>query len=156
MDWSQADNKPLSAPMVARARPAVPLGLWSIMSSLRGNLYVPRLHKFMKWFAIMMSPTAIKLVLSCLWYRHASVSTNMFSDCINLIALKAINLRLMHLKRNRAESLGCHDRHPLPRICLREPGSRDVINCQWRDVIHAQSICYRSNRYLHDVPSVCL
>ena len=23
---------------------------------------------------------------------------------------------------------GCHDRHPLPRVCLREPGSRDVIN----------------------------
>ena len=36
---------------VARARPAVPLGLWSITSSLRGNLYVPRLHKFIKWFA---------------------------------------------------------------------------------------------------------
>ena len=28
----------------------------------------------------------------------------------------------MRLKRNRAESLGCHDRHPLPRVCLREPG----------------------------------
>ena len=36
---------------IARARPAVPLGLWSITSSLRGNLYVPRLHKFIKWFA---------------------------------------------------------------------------------------------------------
>ena len=36
---------------VARARPAVPLGLWSITSSLRGNLYAPRLHKFIKWFA---------------------------------------------------------------------------------------------------------
>ena len=36
---------------LARARPAVPLGLWSITSSLRGNLYVPRLHKFIKWFA---------------------------------------------------------------------------------------------------------
>ena len=36
---------------VARARPAVPLGLWSITSLLRGNLYVPRLHKFIKWFA---------------------------------------------------------------------------------------------------------
>ena len=36
---------------VARARPAVPLGLWSITSSLRGNLYVPRLHKFIKWYA---------------------------------------------------------------------------------------------------------
>ena len=36
---------------VARARPAVPLGLWSITSSLRGNLYVPGLHKFIKWFA---------------------------------------------------------------------------------------------------------
>ena len=31
--------------------PAVPLGLWSITSSLRGNLSVPRLHKFIKWFA---------------------------------------------------------------------------------------------------------
>ena len=30
-------------------------------------------------------------------------------------------------KRNRANRLGCHDRHPLPRVCLREPGSRDVI-----------------------------
>ena len=37
-----------------------------------------------------MSPTA---VLSCLWYRNASVGTNMFSDCRNLIALKPINLR---------------------------------------------------------------
>ena len=36
---------------LARARAAVPLGLWSITSSLRGNLYVPRLHKFIKWFA---------------------------------------------------------------------------------------------------------
>ena len=36
---------------LARARPAVPLGLWSITSSLRGNLYVPRLHMFIKWFA---------------------------------------------------------------------------------------------------------
>ena len=36
---------------LARARPAVPLGLWSITSSLRGNFYVPRLHKFIKWFA---------------------------------------------------------------------------------------------------------
>ena len=36
---------------LARARPAVPLGLWSITSSLRGNLYVPRLLKFIKWFA---------------------------------------------------------------------------------------------------------
>ena len=27
---------------------------------------------------IMMSPTTIKLVLSCLWYRNASVNTNMF------------------------------------------------------------------------------
>ena len=50
-----------------------------------------------------------------------------------------------------AQSLGCHDRHPLPRVCLREPGSRDVINWQWRYVIHAQMICYRNNRYLHDV-----
>ena len=32
----------------------------------------------------------------------------------------------MRLKRNRAESLGCHDRHPLPRVCLRKPGSWDV------------------------------
>ena len=36
---------------LARARPAVPLGLWSITSFLCGNLYVPRLHKFIKWFA---------------------------------------------------------------------------------------------------------
>ena len=62
----------------------------------------------------------------------------------------------MHLKRNRAESLGCHDRHPLPRACLREPGSRDVINWQWRYVIHAQMICYRNNSYLHDVPECLL
>ena len=78
---------------LARARPAVPLGLWSITSLLRGNLYVPRLCKFIKWFADNDAPTAIKLVLSCLWYRNASVSTNMFSDCRNLIALKPINLR---------------------------------------------------------------
>ena len=36
---------------LARARPAIPLGLWSITPSLRGNLYVPCLHKFIKWFA---------------------------------------------------------------------------------------------------------
>ena len=36
---------------LARARPAVPLGLWSITSLLCGNFYVPRLHKFIKWFA---------------------------------------------------------------------------------------------------------
>ena len=78
---------------LARARPAVPLGLWSITSSLRGNLNVPRLRKFIKWFADNDAPTTIKLVLSCLWYRYASVSTNMFSDCRNLIALKSINLR---------------------------------------------------------------
>ena len=61
----------------------------------------------------------------------------------------------MCLKRKRAESSGCHDRHPLPRVCLREPGSRDVINWQWRYVTRAQMICYRNNRYLHDVPE-CL
>ena len=33
----------------------------------------------------------------------------------------------MRPKRNRPESLGCHDRHPPPRVCFREPGSRDVI-----------------------------
>ena len=59
----------------------------------------------------------------------------------------------MRLKRNRA---GCHDRHPLPRVCLREPGSRDVINWQWRYVIRAQMICYRNNSYLHDVPEFLL
>ena len=42
---------------------------------------------------IVMSPTTFKLVLSCLWCRNVSVSTNMFSDCRNLIALKPINLR---------------------------------------------------------------
>ena len=62
----------------------------------------------------------------------------------------------MRLKRNRAESLGCHDRHPLPRVCLREPRSRDVINWQWPYVIRAQIICSRNNRYLHDVPSISL
>ena len=36
---------------LARARPAVPLGLWFITLSLRANLYVPRLHMFIKWFA---------------------------------------------------------------------------------------------------------
>ena len=39
----------------------------------------------------------------------------------------------MRLKRNHAESLGCHERHPLPRVCLREPDSWDVRNWQWRD-----------------------
>ena len=41
---------------------------------------------------------------------------------------------------------------PLPRVCLREPGSQDVKNWQCRYVIRAQMICYRNNRYLHDVP----
>ena len=55
--WFTLDTKliiyisPKGQGIVARARPAVPLGLWSITSSLRGNLYVPRLHKFIKWFA---------------------------------------------------------------------------------------------------------
>ena len=62
----------------------------------------------------------------------------------------------MRLKRNRTESLGCHDRHPLPPVCLREPGSRDVINWQWWHVIRAQMICHRNNRYLHDVPKCLL
>ena len=62
----------------------------------------------------------------------------------------------MRLRRNRAESLGCHDRHPLPRVCLREPGSRDVTNWQWRHVIPAQMICYRNNIYLHDIPECLL
>ena len=62
----------------------------------------------------------------------------------------------IRLKRNRAESLGCHDRHPLPCVFFSEPGSRDVKNWQWRYVIHAQMICYRNNRYLHDVPECLL
>ena len=62
----------------------------------------------------------------------------------------------MRLKRNRAESLGCHDRHPLPRVCLREPGRRDVITDNCDTVIRAQMICYRNNRYLHDARSVSL
>ena len=108
-----------------------------------------------------MFPTAIKLVLSCLWYLNASVSTCMFPDCRNLVAIKLINFKMnrghtMRLERNREESLGCHDRHPLPRVCLREPGSRDVINWQWRYVIRAQMICYRNNWYLHDVPECLL
>ena len=40
-------------------------------------------------------------------------------------------------------------------VC-REPGSRDVINWQWRYVIRAQMTCYRNNRYLHDVPEYLL
>ena len=110
---------------------------------------------------MMMSPTTIKLVLSCLWYRNASVSTNMFSGCRNVgcnvdcIKTNKLNMNRGHkmrLKQNRAESLGYHDRHPLSRVFLREPGSRDVKNWQWRYVIHAQMICNRNNRYLHDVP----
>ena len=62
----------------------------------------------------------------------------------------------MRLKRNRTESLVCHDRHPLPRVCLRDPGCRDVINWQRRYVIGAQMKCYRNNRYLHDVPECLL
>ena len=58
----------------------------------------------------------------------------------------------MRLKQNRAESLGCNDRHSLPRVCLRGPGSRNVINWQWRYVIRAQMICNCNNKYLHDVP----
>ena len=65
-------------------------------------------------------------------------------------------LLVHNLKRNRAESLCCLDRHPLPRVCLREPGRRDVINWQWRYVIRAQMICYRNDSYLHDVPQCLL
>ena len=49
-DWKHLNRNRITFEL-ARARPAVPLGLWSITSSLRGNLYVPRLHKFIKWFA---------------------------------------------------------------------------------------------------------
>ena len=107
-----------------------------------------------------MSVIAIKLLLSCLWYCTGSVSTNMFSDCRNLIALKPINSRWIVATKctssETVQSLGCHDRHPLPRVCLREPGSRDVINGQWRYVIRAQMICYRNNKYLHDIPECLL
>ena len=70
-----------------------------------GSVRDPSRHRFVEIFTpvaftslsndlpIMMSPITIKLVLNCLWYRNASVSTNMFSDCRNLIALKPINLR---------------------------------------------------------------
>ena len=79
----------------------------------------------------------------------------MFSDSRKLTALKPINLRWIVATKcassETLQSLGCHDRHPLPRVCLREPGSRDVKNWQWRYVICAQMICYRNNRYLHDV-----
>ena len=61
----------------------------------------------------------------------------------------------MRLTRNRAESLGCHDSHPLPGVCLREPGSRDIINWQRLYVIRTQMICYRNDKYLQDVPE-CL
>ena len=77
-------------------------------------------------------------------------------DCIETNKLKMNRGHKMRLKRNRAESLGCHDRHPLPRVCFREPGSWDVINWQWRYVIRDQMICYRNNRYLHDVPECLL
>ena len=49
--WVMGNPQVTSSEDLARARPAVPLGLWSITSSLRGNLYVHRLHKFIKWFA---------------------------------------------------------------------------------------------------------
>ena len=64
----------------------------------------PSRHRFVEIFTsvaftslsnelpIMMPPNTIKLVPNCLWYRNASVSTNMFSYCRNLIALKPINL----------------------------------------------------------------
>ena len=157
----------------------------------------PSRHRFVETFTslafaslsndlpIMMPPTAIKLVLSCLWYRNAFVSTNMFSDCRNLIALKPINLRWivatkcassetvqschdgsratvpllryapLTWQRYGGSGTGYHDGHPLPRVCLREPGSRDDIN-QWRYVIRAQMICHRNNSYLHDVPECLL
>ena len=67
--------------------------LWSITSSLCGNFTSFAFTSLSNELPIMMSPTAIKLVLSCLWYCNASVSTNMFSVCRNLMALKPINLR---------------------------------------------------------------
>ena len=109
---------------------------------------------------IMISTTTIKLVLICLWYRNASVSTNTFSDCRNLIALKPINLRwIMATKCASSETVQsrcCHDRHSLPRICLREPGSWDVKNWQWRYVIDVQMICYHYDKCLYDVPECLL
>ena len=65
----------------------------------------PSRHPFMETFtslvftslssdlSIMIVPTAIKLVLRCLWCRNASVNANVFLDCRNSIALKPINSR---------------------------------------------------------------
>ena len=64
----------------AHARPAVPLGLWSITVSLHENFYVPHLRKFITW---------------CLWCLNALVNTNVFSDWGSSIALKPIILSLI-------------------------------------------------------------
>ena len=55
-------------------------------------------------------------------------------------------------KQNPAEALGYHDRHPLPRVCLREPGSRDVIT----DNGATSNDMLPYNIYLHEVPEYLL
>ena len=96
-------NKPLPEPMLTQ----VYVTIWRSPCQTRRTVGSVIDHVIASWkplrpspsqvlsndLPIMMSPTAIKLVLSCLWYRNASVSANMFSDCRNLIVLKPINLR---------------------------------------------------------------
>ena len=56
MPTDLADDKSILVQVMAwrhltRARPAVPLGLWYIISPLYGNFGVPHLHKLIKWLA---------------------------------------------------------------------------------------------------------
>ena len=109
---------------------------------------------------IMMSPTAIKLVLSYLWYRNASDSTNMFSDCRSLIALKPINLRwIVATKAPQAKPcrvIRLPWQAPATLRLFEGAGQPGRHNWQWRYVIHAQMICYGNDGYLHDAPGVSL
>ena len=77
-------------------------------------------------------------VISQCFCQHTCVFRLQKLDCIET------NKHKMRPKRNRAESLGCHDRHPLPRVCH---------NWQWRDV--KRYVTKMIDIYISS-PSVCL
>ena len=83
-DWARSK--------LARVWSAVPLGLWSIASSLRENFYVTHLHKFIKWFPDTLYWCHLLQLNSCQNVCDL-IDTDVFSDWRIWIELKAISLR---------------------------------------------------------------
>ena len=98
---------------------------WLAKTMLRGNIYSTSQVYQCPVHQMVMSPTAIKLVLRDLWYRSALVNTNVFSDWSRSIALKPINLRLI-MTIKYAPTKPCRVvKLPWPEschVCFREPG----------------------------------